>query len=328
MVTATPPHLDYRHRSGAQTDLRKANLRKQVEDLARKAVIPKKIQLRLRLAMDARHGRMAVMFESITSVRNPRVKHLVRLRDSSHRKRQGRFPVEGRREVERALKTGWPLETLYFCPDFFPRVDAYSVVEAADAASVDCVLMDKVPFAKASLRENPDGILAVAHTRTLSLDDLPAGEPPLLLVAQGIEKPGNLGALLRTADATGADALVACDPVADLYNPNAVRASQGSFFHVPAAATSTEVLLDWLADKGIQPVMTTPGAERTLWEADLTGAVAVVVGAEASGLPSAWLAAPGTSVRLPMRGLADSLNVNTAAAVCLYEAMRQRSSAR
>ncbi len=268
------------------------------------------------------------MFESITSVRNPRVKHLVRLRESSHRRRQGRFPVEGRREVERALQSGWPLETLYFCPDYFPREDAYRVVEAADAASVDCVLMDKAPFAKASLRENPDGLLAVAHTRTLSLDDLPAGDPPLLLVAQGIEKPGNLGALLRTADAAGADALVAGDPVADLHNPNAVRASQGSFFHVPVAAASTEALLAWLSRRGIQIVMTTPGAERTLWEADFTGPVAVVVGAESTGLPSAWLAAPGTAVRLPMRGLADSLNVNTAAAVCLYEAMRQRRVAR
>lgn len=271
------------------------------------------------------------MYESITSVRNLRVKHLVRLRDSSHRKRQGRFPVEGRREVDRALQTGWPLETLYFCPDYFPREDAYSVVEAADAVGLECILMGKAPFAKASLRESPDGLLAVARARDLRLDDIsfsaPDG-PPLLLVAQAIEKPGNLGALLRTADAVGADALIACDPVADFYNPNAVRASQGSFFRVPTVSAATEDLIRWLERHGIEPVMTSPAAERTLWEADLTGAVAIVVGAESTGLGTEWLNGGGTTIRLPMHGLADSLNVNTAAALCLYEALRQRRAAR
>ncbi len=266
------------------------------------------------------------MFESITSVRNLRVKHLVRLRESSHRKRQGRFPVEGRREVERALGTGWPVETLYFCPDYFTREDAYGLVEAADKAGVECILMGKAPFAKASLRESPDGFLAVARTRTPLLDELATGTPPLLLVAQAIEKPGNLGALLRTADAAGADAFITCDPVADLCNPNAIRASQGSFFHVPTAAATTGALKAWLGRRGIRAVMTTPEAERTLWEADLTGPVAIVVGAESKGLAPEWLDGAGTSVRLPMRGLADSLNVNTAAAVCLYEAMRQRGA--
>lgn len=268
---------------------------------------------------------MREMLESITSVRNPRVKHLVRLRESAHRRRQGRFPVEGRRELERALAAGWPLETLYFCPELFSEGVDTDLLEAAEDRGVEMVQMTAEPFRKAAFREHPDGFLAVAKAVNRALSDLPLGNPALLLVAAGVEKPGNLGALARTADAAGADALVVCDPVCDLFNPHAIRASQGSLFRLPVAAADTEAVIAWLEAAGVRIYATTPGAETDLWEGDYREPSAFILGAEATGLGAEWFSG-GVSVRLPMRGLADSLNVSAMAAVALFEAVRQRRS--
>lgn len=258
-------------------------------------------------------------------MRNPRVKHLVRLRHSTHRKRQGRFLVEGRREIERALQSHWTLETLYYCRERFADEGIYGVMERAESAGIECVQLTAAPFAKASLREHPDGLLAVARARERTLDDITVSSPALILIAEGIEKPGNIGALLRTADAAGVDGLFLCDPVADLYNPNAIRASQGSFFHVPTITAETAQLREWLHGRDIRVIATSPSAENSLWGVDLTTPVAIIVGAESTGLSPAWLEAPAQPVRLPMHGRADSLNVTATAAITLFEALRQRA---
>ncbi len=264
------------------------------------------------------------MFESITSVQNPRIKHLVRLREGSHRKRQGLFLVEGGREVSRALTAEWPLETLYFCPERFRGPASNDTVERADTTGVECVQLSESAFAKAAFRENPDGLLAVARCRPRPLDDLKLSKCPLILVVEGIEKPGNLGALIRTVDAAGADGLILCEPVADIHNPNAIRASQGSFFHVPMAIATSAETLHWLRTYSITAVATSPGATKAIWDIPFTVPTALVVGAESTGLSQTWLDGAATTGLVPMCGEADSLNLNTSAAICLFEALRQR----
>lgn len=265
----------------------------------------------------------------IQSTANPRVKNLVRLREARHRRRQGLFLIEGLRECQRARAAKWPLETLFFCPELFGEEAAFDLVHGLEAAGTEVVQLAEHVFAKAAYREGPDGFLAVAKMQDRALDQLSLSPAPFLLVAEGVEKPGNLGALLRSADAAGVDALLAADPVTDLYNPNAIRASQGAFFHCPWAVGRSPDLLAWQksALPEAQVIVTTPQAERLLWEVDLTKPTLLAVGAEDVGLTSAWLDAPhAVPVRLPMQGVTDSLNVSVAAGIALFEAVRQRAT--
>jgi TrmH family RNA methyltransferase len=186
------------------------------------------------------------------------------------------------------------------------------VLELGDAA-----------FRKIAYRRHPDGVLAVVTTRSTTLDALDLPDRPLVLVVEGIEKPGNLGAMLRTADGAGVDAVIVADPATDAYNPNVVRASQGAVFTVPLAVATADTGAAWLAGRGIRVVAASPDATTPPWQVDLTGPLAAVVGSEHAGLSSVWNGADG--VGIPMRGTADSLNAATAAAVLLYEAVRQRS---
>lgn len=263
--------------------------------------------------------------ELITSLQNPRIKALVRLHDGSHRRRQGLFLVEGRREVERAWAGGWKIETLYLCESEFTREDDAMASAALGAEGVELVQLAPEPFAKASHRESPDGWLAVVQAREVRLDALQLPPNPLLLVVERVEKPGNLGALLRTADAAGVAAVLVCDPVCDLHNPHAIRASQGAFFSRPVVVTDNTTARLWLEARGIRPVVTSPAASGAVWQTDLRGPVALAVGAEDTGLSSDWLDGECVAVSIPMQGLSDSLNVNVAAAVVLFEAVRQRT---
>ncbi|MFP4541054.1 MAG: TrmH family RNA methyltransferase [Opitutales bacterium] len=264
-------------------------------------------------------------FQVITSAQNPRVKNLVRLREARHRRRSGYFLIEGEREVERALVARWTLTSLFFAPELFRAPATMDLVESAAERDVETIQLAPEAFAKAAYREGPDGILALAPARSHALEDLAPRSPALLLVVAGVEKPGNLGALMRTANAAGADALIACDPVCDLYNPHAIRASQGAFFDLPLAAAEGEGVRRWLGERGITAVTTSPGAPQTLWETDLTRPLALVVGAENTGLDKAWLENASEPVGLPMAGLTDSLNVSVAAGIALFEAVRQRT---
>lgn len=257
-----------------------------------------------------------LMTYDIASPSNDRIKDLVRLRDRKHRDATGTFLVEGLREVGRAIDAEIEISELFLCPDF----GAHGL-----SADVPVTTVSEIAFAKVSQRQNPDGILAVAKQWTTSLDDIALSATPLVLVAEAIEKPGNLGAMLRTADAAGIDAVVVCDPVVDVFNPNVVRASQGSLFSVAEGVGSLEEVTTWLDANDLAAMTTFPDADITYTDVDYTGPTAIVVGAESTGLTEAWRQV-GTAVALPMSGGADSLNTATAAAIVAYEAVRQRSA--
>lgn len=267
----------------------------------------------------------------IASPRNDRVKALVRLRERRHRDREGRFLVEGVRECGRALDGGVELLEVYLCPELL-RPDGEALAARLRAGGApEPVELSEAAFRKASGRQAPDGVLAVAPTWTLAPADLALPPDPLLLVVDGLEKPGNLGALLRTADAVGVAAVFVTGGGTDLFNPGVVRASMGSLFARPVVAADADTLLMWLQRRGVALVATSPAAATVYWDAPLhglPGGVAVALGAEHEGLEPRWLDAAALRVAVPMAtrgaGLADSLNVATTGALLLYESLRQR----
>ena len=266
------------------------------------------------------------MSDPITSVSNPQIKDLVRLRDRRHRDRSGTFIVEGYRAISRASDAGVAFERLYVCPELFlgPNEDALIARVAETGAPV--IEVSAEPFRKAAYRDRPEGLLAVARQFDTSIDALDLPAEPMLLVVEAIEKPGNLGTMLRTADAAGCDAVIVCDPTTDPFNPNVVRASTGMLFVVPLAVASTDATIEWLRRHGITTFATTPDTETLHTDADLSGGVAIVVGTEQYGLSDTWLEQADHRIRIPMAGAADSLNAAMAAGVTLFEAVRQRSS--
>ncbi len=278
--------------------------------------------------------------EKISSLQNPRLKQLVRLRDRRPRDEAGVFLVEGYRELRRALEAGLRPAELYFAPGWFLGENEPALIARAAAAGAQVFELSKEAFAKVAYRERPDGLLAVAPQwrRTLAdLDPLVAGfaeagpEPgsatpattPFLLVVEAIEKPGNLGTILRGADAAGVQAVIVCDPVTDLFNPNVVRASTGVLFSVPVVVEESPAVRAWLRTKQIRAVATTPAATELYTVADLRGPLALVMGSEQYGLSEFWLKESDAQVRIPMAGRADSLNVAMAAIISLFEAVRQ-----
>jgi TrmH family RNA methyltransferase len=261
----------------------------------------------------------------ITSPANPRVKLLAGLRRRRARDESGVTLLEGHEELALALDAGVVPRSLYQCPDLMTDPSAgLGLVERVRRLGTEVVALSRPAFEKAAYREGPDGILAVVDTVARKVEDLAVGPSPLLLVAQAVEKPGNLGAMLRTADASGVDAVIAADPVTDWGNPNVVRASKGAVFSVQVASGSTGETLHWLAEHAVPLVATTPDTDVDHTDVDLTGPVAVAVGAEKSGLDRAVLDAATHRVRIPMAGRVNSLNVATSAAIVLYEAVRQR----
>ncbi len=259
--------------------------------------------------------------EAITSLQNPQVKRLVRLRGRREREGEGVMLVEGARELSRAVAAGVRPHELYLCPELFSP-EAQELVPGLETAlgGGRATLLSRPAFEKVSGRENPDGVLGVAPLPVPALPDL--GRRALVVVLHGLEKPGNVGAILRTADAAGADAAVVLGRGADPYGPNVIRASQGSVFAVPTLALGEEEALAWLAEQGFRTVACTPDARQDYWDAPLTGRVALLLGTEHAGLPPEWRRAH-EAVRVPMHGQADSLNVATAAALVLYECVRQ-----
>lgn len=288
----------------------------------------------------------------ITSAANPRLKHVLALRRRRVRDEAGETLVEGLEELALALRAGHPPSTLFVCPDLFgpgqyagPAAPARredplatappapapdpggpeALVAAARDAGARIVRLGRAAFEKVAYREGPDGLLGVVP----AVDrDLAALRPPpgaLVLLAEGVEKPGNLGAMLRTADAAGASAVVAVDPVSDWGNPNVVRASKGTVFTVPVASGDVHAAIAWCRAHRLELVVATPRAEARHTDVDYTGGCAVAVGAEKHGAGDILLDAADRRVRIPMTGRVNSLNVATAAAVLLYEAVRQRS---
>lgn len=251
----------------------------------------------------------------ITSSANPLVKELVRLRSRRHRDRSGKFVIEGVRPLLMAAGAGVDILQLVVAPE---------LGATAPLDDVPVVEMAAGPFRKASIRQNPDGVLAVAGRLETRLESLTA-PTRLVLVVEGVEKPGNLGAILRTADGAGVDAVVVAEPATDVHNPNVVRASQGALFTVPLATATADETVTWLRNSDLRLAATTPVGGRAPWEVNLTDPVAIAVGAETAGLGDRLLAAADERLRIPMAGRADSLNASVTAAIVLFEAVRQRS---
>jgi len=264
--------------------------------------------------------------EKITSLQNPRLKELVKLRDRRARDEAGCFLVEGYREIRRALEKGVTLQSVYFAPEWFLGANEPALLAQAEAAGASLCELSRAAFAKVAYRERPDGLLAVAPQWRRTLAELVLPAEPFLLVVEAIEKPGNLGTILRSADAAGCDAVVVCDPVTDLFNPNVVRASTGVLFSVPCVVAESAAVLAWLRERRIRVVATTPAAETLYTRADLRGPLAVVMGSEQYGLSEFWLHGADLPVRIPMAGQADSLNVAMATIIALFEAVRQRAA--
>lgn len=261
----------------------------------------------------------------ITSLQNPGIKDVVKLRQRSHRDAAGLLIVEGYREVKRALDNQVPITQLYFCPSLYQGKNEPALVARCAALNVPLFECTEVVFRKIAYRDRPEGLLALCPQVHCTLADLVLPDTPFIVVGEHIEKPGNLGTMLRTADAAGAHALIVCDRCTDINNPNVVRASIGTLFSVPVAEASTDDTIAWLKEKGIRSLAASPHATQHYTDVDMTQPIAVVVGAEQFGLSQAWMTQADELVRIPMLGQADSLNVAAAATILLYEVVRQRT---
>jgi TrmH family RNA methyltransferase len=249
----------------------------------------------------------------VTSPSNERIKRLIRLRDRRHRDAENVFVVEGRRLLGRSIEKG--LEPL----------EVYVDGSIPDLDLPNAVTVDPTVLSRASYRQQSEGVIAVFSQYPLSLESLNTNATPLLLAAESLEKPGNLGAMLRTADACGADAFIAVGDTVDVFNPNVIRASTGAFFTVPVATATLSELKRWLADRPIRLIGASTTGEKTLWEADMTGAILLMVGAEDVGLSMAAREMSDSLISIPMSGAVDSLNASVSLALLAFEATRQRS---
>lgn len=265
----------------------------------------------------------------VTSVQNPRVKEVVRLRDRRDRDTTNTFVIEGYRELLRATDAGYHVDTLFICPSLFLGENEPALIaRIADAGAVVLECNETV-FRKISYRDRPDGLVAIAPQHHMTFGDmekvLSGGEnSPLFVVAEAIEKPGNLGTILRSSDAVGVDGLIVCDRCTDVYNPNVVRASVGTLFTVPVLEAGGTETLEWLRCNNVKILAATPSAKEEFTQVDMTGPLAIAVGTEQLGLSDLWMEQADIQVRIPMLGVADSLNVAMATTLLLYEAQRQR----
>ncbi|WP_027878230.1 TrmH family RNA methyltransferase [Meiothermus cerbereus] len=258
----------------------------------------------------------------ITSTANPRIKAAALLKERKERERTGLFLIEGSREVERALAAGLELVEAY-CAEHQSPAEARVLADLGRVEGLSIIEVSEPVLKKLSSRENPAGVVVVARRPNPSLAHYKPPKNALLLVSVGLEKPGNLGALLRSADAAGADAVLVAGGV-DLYSPQVVRNSTGVIFSLPTFVASEQAVLDWLVQHQIPMLATTPHSDLTYWDVDLRGPVAIVMGTEHQGLSQVWLERATQRVKIPMQGQADSLNVSVTAALILYEAKRQR----
>lgn len=254
----------------------------------------------------------------ITSTQNQRIKHLLLLQQkSAQRRADGLFVVEGRREVEHCLEAGFTPRSAFVCEE---------IAEAPLSLpqDVEVVPVSRNVYERIAYRGGTEGIVAVVEVRKAELTDLKLSFSPLIVVLESVEKPGNLGAVLRSADAAGADAVIVCDPLTDLYNPNLIRSAVGALFTVPCVACSTEECISFFKEKGIQILTAQLQDSKLYYDTPMTGPTAIVMGTEATGLTDQWREAADAHIRIPMLGQLDSLNVSVSAAILLYEAVRQR----
>ena len=269
--------------------------------------------------------------EIISSLQNARVKRLVLLQQkSSERRKTGLFVVEGQRELEHCLEAGYEVESIFHCPQLAPRPAGQ--VAAAGVDNVEAwrgkapvYTVTEAVYEKMAYRGSTEGVLAVVKSRQLTLDELPEKPAPLYVVLERVEKPGNLGAVLRSADAAAADAVIVCDPLTDLYNPNLIRSSIGAIFSVPCVACSSEACIGFLKARGVRILTAQLQDSHLYYDTDMREGTAIVMGTESTGLTDLWRQAADAHIRIPMLGRLDSLNVSVSAAILLFEAVRQRT---
>jgi RNA methyltransferase, TrmH family len=263
----------------------------------------------------------------ITSLQNPRVKDAIHLRNARHRQQHKRIIIDGVRELARAIQAGVRMVEIFICEALLVSDEARSLLIALETCGGEILPVSEAVFQKMAFGNRTEGVLGVAEMPQITLQDLVLPEKTsLVAVLEGVEKPGNVGAVLRSADAAGVSALILADARTDLYNPNAIRASLGTIFTVPVCEGSSDDVLAWLRENNISIVAARVDGSMPYTQIDYRRPTAVVLGSEAAGLSSAWSDLDITAVRLPMLGTADSLNVSAAAAVIFYEALRQRSN--
>lgn len=255
--------------------------------------------------------------EFVSSPKNPKIKDLVALQEkSSMRRETGLFVVEGRREIEHALESGYKIDTLFFCPE----------LGGAQHPADKLIEVPAAVYERIAYRGTTEGEIAEFREKSVSLKDIVLGRNPLVVVLESVEKPGNLGAVLRSADAAGADAVIICDPLTDLYNPNLIRASLGAVFTRQVVSTTSEDAVEWLKKKKIQILTAQLQDSEWYYDTDMKRGTALVIGTESTGLTDIWRNAADAHIRIPMLGSLDSLNASVSAAILLFEAVRQRNA--
>jgi TrmH family RNA methyltransferase len=264
----------------------------------------------------------------ITSLQNQRVKQLVALQQkSAERRRTGLFAVEGSREIRHCMEAGFEVATVFYCPEIAGRcIVENGVGEWQDVVgkAEEAIEVTREVYEKIAYRGSTEGLLAVVHAKAHTLDSLQLPDNPVIVVLESVEKPGNLGAVLRTADAAHADAVIVCDPLTDLYNPNLIRSSIGAVFTVPCVACTSEECIAFLKTRGIQILTAQLQDSHLYYDTDMRKGTAIVMGTESTGLTDVWRQAADAHIRIPMLGRLDSLNVSVSAAILLFEAVRQR----
>ena len=262
--------------------------------------------------------------ENITSAQNTKIKDLLVLQEKSkERRKKGLFVVEGRRELLHCIEVGYEPHTVFICTEILTQEELEEIAGKCDCNFIDLPqhLYDKVAY-----RGGTEGVIAEMHCKEMTLDSLKLKKNPLVVVLESVEKPGNLGAVLRSADASGVDAVIVCDPLTDMYNPNLIRSSIGAIFTVPVATASSEDTIAWLKANGIKIYTAQLQDSEWYYDTDMKGGTAIVMGTEATGLTDAWRKAADAHIKIPMLGKLDSLNVSVSAAILMYEAIRQRNS--
>ena len=269
--------------------------------------------------------------ETITSAQNPKIKTLLELQEKSKaRKKAGLFVVEGRRELIHCIEAEYEPHTLFICRDILTDKGLDEILGAIEenfcGSTYPIVEISQQLYDKVAYRGGTEGVIAEMHCKELSLDGLKLKENPLVVVLESVEKPGNLGAVLRSADASGVDAVIVCDPLTDMYNPNLIRSSIGAVFTVPVATAASEGTIAWLKAKGIKIYTAQLQDSEWYYDTDMKGGTAIVMGTEATGLTNSWRKAADAHIKIPMLGRLDSLNVSVSAAILMFEAVRQRNA--
>ena len=265
----------------------------------------------------------------ITSPQNPKLKRIIQLRERKHRQATGLTIVEGLREIfqlQEASESGVLTEELFVCPELLTHADQKSLVKKIEARGVSIFEVKKEIYAKISFGDRLEGLLAVCRPKILTLKDLQLSKVPLILAVEQLQKPGNLGAILRTADAAGIDGLIVSDGQTDIYNPNVIRASLGAVFSVRVVESTQKETLKFLKDRDIEIYAATPQGTKSHFDTNFKGPSAIVLGSEEKGLSDFWLEAATDKINIPMYGKVDSLNVSTTAGILIYEALRQRKT--